>query len=97
MANAKQLEYVRGELTNIVSQLNADNGKSTILNLVGQGKSLSAAREALGEQLDRTNVENLATGIVAAVAAHNAGNQLTVQSVADFMAGFDAAVAEDNA
>lgn len=95
MANTNQLSFVRNELTNILSQLNADNGKKQLLDLIDQGKNLSSAREALGQELNRTNVEGLATAVVAAAAAYNAANQITVPTVDDLMAGFDAAVAAD--
>lgn len=96
MANTNQLSFVRNELTNILAQLNADSGKKQLLDLIDQGKSLASAREALGQELDRTNVEGLAIAIVAAVAAHNAANQVSAPTVEDLMAGFDAAVAADS-
>jgi len=87
-----KITYLRNQISGIDAQLAADNGKSTILQLLGKAKSLLSAREALSEPVNRANTEALLTQVVAAVAAYNASNQITMDSVADIMAGFDAAV-----
>jgi len=43
--------------------------------------------------VNRDNTEALLTQVDAAVAAYNAANQITMDSVDDILAGFDAAVA----
>jgi hypothetical protein len=88
-----KITYLRSQIAGIESQLAADNGKSTILQLLGKAKALLAAREELSEPVNRANTEVLLTQVVAAVTAYNASNQITMDSVADIMAGFDAAVA----
>lgn len=87
-----KITYLRSQIAGIDAQLAADNGKSTILNLLGKAKALLNAREELSEPVNRANTEALVTQIAAAVAAYNAANQITMDSVADIMAGFDAAV-----
>lgn len=87
-----QIELLRNELSGINAQLAADNGKSTVLNLMHDAKQLLDAREKLGEPINRAKAEALATQIAAAVDAYNASNQISMRSVADIMADFDAAV-----
>jgi type VI protein secretion system component VasF len=87
-----KINYLRSQISGVNSQLAADNGKSTILQLLGKAKALLNAREELTEPVNRANTEALLTQVVAAVTAYNAANQITVDSVADIMAGFDAAV-----
>ena len=87
-----KINYLRSQIAGVESQLAADNGKSTILQLLGKAKSLLAAREELNEPVNRANTEALLTQVVAAVTAYNASNQITMDSVEDIMAGFDAAV-----
>ena len=89
-----QINYLRSQISGIDAQLAADNGKSTVLQLLGKAKALLAAREALTEPVNRANTEALLKQVVAAVTAYNAANQITMDSVADIMAGFDAAVVE---
>jgi len=90
-----KINYLRSQIAGIEAQLAADNGKSTIIQLIGKAKSLLSAREALSEPVNRANTEALLTQVVAAVAAYNAANQISMDSVDDIMAGFDAAVAPD--
>ena len=87
-----KITYLRSQISGINSQLAADKGKSTILNLLGKAKALLTAREELSEPVNRANTEALVAQIAAAVTAYNAANQITMDSVADIMAGFDAAV-----
>jgi type VI protein secretion system component VasF len=87
-----KINYLRSQISGIDAQLAADNGKSTILNLLSKAKSLLAAREALTEPVNRANTEALLTQVVTAVTAYNASSQITMDSVEDIMAGFDAVV-----
>jgi len=87
-----KITYLRGQIAGIDAQLAADNGKSTIIQLLAKAKALLNAREALSEPANRANTEALVTQIAAAVTAHNAANQITMDSVDDILAGFDAAV-----
>ena len=87
-----KITYLRSQISGIDAQLAADNGKSTIHQLLGKAKALLAAREELGEPVSRANTEALLTQVVTAVTAYNAANQITMDSVEDIMAGFDAAV-----
>ena len=87
-----KINYLRSQISGLDAQLAADNGKSTILQLLAKAKALLAAREELSEPVNRANTEALVTQIAAAVTAHNASNQITMDSVEDIMAGFDAAV-----
>ena len=87
-----KINYLRSQIAGVESQLAADNGKSTILQLLAKAKALLNAREELSEPVNRANTEALLTQIAAAVTAYNASNQITMDSVADIMAGFDAAV-----
>lgn len=86
-----QIAYLRGQIAGITSQLAADNGKSTILQLLGKAKALLNAREELSEPVNRANTEVLLMQVSAAVAAYNAANQVTMDSVDNILAGFDAA------
>ena len=90
-----KINYLRSQISGIDAQLAADSGKSTILQLLGKAKALLAAREELSEPVNRANTEALVAQIAAAVSAHNATNQIAMDSVADIMAGFDAAVEPD--
>ena len=87
-----QITYLRSQISGITSQLAADNGKSTILQLLAKAKSLLAAREELDEPVNRANTEVLLMQVSDAVAAYNAANQVTMDSVDNILAGFDAAV-----
>ena len=89
----QKINYLRSQISGLDAQLAADNGKSTTLRLLGKAKALLNAREELSEPVNRANTEALVTQIAAAVTAYNASNQITMDSVADIMAGFDAAVA----
>ena len=87
-----KINYLRGQIAGVNAQLAADNGKSTLLGLLNKASSLLNAREALGEPVNRANTEALLTQVVAAVAAYNAANQVTIDTVENIMSGFDAAV-----
>ena len=87
-----KINYLRSQISGLNAQLAADNGKSTVLQLLGKANALLAARTELGEEPVREKVEQLVTAIHAAATAYNANNNITVDSVADIMGGFDAAV-----
>jgi hypothetical protein len=86
-----QITYLRGQIAGIDAQLAADKGKSTILQLLGKAKALLNAREELNEPVNRANTEVLLMQVSDAVAAYNAANQVTMDSVDNILAGFDAA------
>lgn len=86
-----QISLLRNEISGLNAQLAADNGKSTILQLIHEAKQLLSAREKLDEPVNRAKAEALATLISGAVTAYNASNQITMRAVADIMADFDAA------
>jgi hypothetical protein len=86
-----QITYLRGQIAGIDSQLAADHGKSTILQLLGKAKALLNAREELSEPVNRANTEVLLMQVSDSVAAYNAANQVTMDSVDNILAGFDAA------
>ena len=86
-----KITYLRSQIAGIDAQLAADNGKSTILQLLGKAKALLAAREELSEPVNRANTEVLLMQVSGAVAAYNAANQVTMDSVDNILAGFDAA------
>lgn len=92
-----QITYLRSQISGVNAQLAADNGKSTIIGLLSKANALLNAREELGEPVNRANTESLLTQVVAAVDAYNAANQVTIDTVANIMAGFDAAVDPDSA
>lgn len=87
-----KITYLRGQISGLNAQLAADNGKSNILGLLQKANALLNAREELGEEVNRANTEALLTQVVAAVDAYNAANQVTIDTVENIMAGFDAAV-----
>ena len=86
-----KITYLRSQIAGVESQLAADNGKSTILQLLGKAKSLLNAREELSEPVNRANTEVLLMQVSDSVAAYNAANQVTMDSVDNILAGFDAA------
>jgi len=87
-----KITYLRSQISGLDAQLAADNGKSTILQLLSKAKSLLNAREELSEPVNRANTEVLLMQVSDAVAAYNSANQITMDSVDNILAGFDAAV-----
>lgn len=87
-----KITYLRSQIAGIDAQLAADNGKSTILQLLGKAKALLAAREELSEPVNRDNTEVMLMQVSSAVAAYNAANQIAMDSVDNILAGFDAVV-----
>jgi len=88
-----KINYLRSQISGLDAQLAADNGKSTILQLLAKAKALLNAREELNEPVNRANTEVVLMQVSGAVAAYNAANQIAMDSVDDILAGFDAAVA----
>ena len=88
-----KITYLRSQIAGVESQLAADNGKSTILQLLVKAKALLNAREELSEPVNRANTEVVLMQVSDAVAAYNAANQIAMDSVDNILAGFDAAVA----
>ena len=87
-----KITYLRSQIAGLDAQLAADNGKSTILQLLSKAKALLNAREELSEPVNRANTEVMLMQVSGAVAAYNAANQIAMDSVDDILAGFDAAV-----
>ena len=84
-----KIQYLRGQISGLNSQLAADNGKSNVLQLLQKATALLQAREDLSEPVNVDNVEALCNQIAQAVASYNASNQITMDSVEDIMAGLD--------
>jgi hypothetical protein len=84
-----KIQYLRGQISGLNSQLAADFGKSEVLKLLQKATALLQAREDLNEPVNVENVEALCTQISQAVASYNASNQITMNSVEDIMAGLD--------
>ena len=85
-----KIQYLRGQISGLNSQLAADFGKSEVLKLLQKATALLQAREDLNEPVNVDNVEALCTQIAQAVAAYNANNQISMDSVEDIMAGLEA-------
>ena len=85
-----KINYLRGQISGLNAQLAADNGKSNVLQLLQKANALLQAREDLNEPVNVDNVKALCTQIAQAVAAYNASNQITMDSVDDIMAGLEA-------
>lgn len=90
-----KINYLQNEVSKITSQLAADRGKSDILKLTNKAKGLLAARTELGEEPVREKVQALVNQVHAAVSAYNAAAPVAIDSVANIMSGYDAAVDEE--
>jgi hypothetical protein len=86
-----KIQYLRGQISGLNSQLAADFGKSEVLNLIGKASSLLNARVELDEPTNRDNVLALVTQLHAAVDSYNSANQINIESVEDVMTGYDEA------
>ena len=87
-----KIDYTRGELTSLKSQIAAQQTALGSLSVsIAQAEGLLNARESLGEEPIRENIEAKFVALSGGVASVN-GLSLTVQSQVDFMAGYDAAV-----
>ena len=91
-----KINYLRSQISGLDAQLAADNGKSTILQLLGKANSLLDARVELDEPTNRDNVLALVTQIHAAVESYNAANQISIETVEQIMQGYDDAVTESD-
>lgn len=88
---SEKINYTRGELGAIKSQIDSFQvALGQLSTAIGQAESLLNAREALGEEPIRENIEAKFDVLSASVASVNA-RDLTIPSKLDFMDGFDAA------
>jgi len=85
-----KIQYLRGQISGLNSQLASDFGKSEVLKLLQKASALLQAREDLNEPVNVDNVETLCTQIAQAVASYNSNNQISMDSVEDIMAGLEA-------
>ena len=90
-----KIQYLRGQISDLTSQLAADFGKSQVLKLVAKANSLLDARVELDEPTNRDNVLALVTQLHAAVDSYNAANQINIESVEEIMTGYDNAEVTD--
>ena len=87
-----KIDYTRSELTSLKSQIAAhQSALAAILTSISQAESLLNAREALGEEPVRDNIEAKFVDLSEGVSTIN-GLSLSAPSQVDFMAGYDAAV-----
>lgn len=90
-----KINYTRGELTSLKSQIAAhQTALGSLSTSIAQAEGLLNAREALAEEPVRENIEAKFAALNGAVSAVN-GLSLSIPSQVDFMAGYDAAVAAD--
>jgi hypothetical protein len=84
-----KIDYTRAELTGLKSQIEAQKQLlGGLLDAIKRADSLLNAREALGEEPLRANIESKYTALKAGVDQIN-GLSLSVKSKTDFMDGFD--------
>lgn len=84
-----KIQYLRGQISGLNSQLAADFGKAEILKLIAKANSLLNARVELDEPTNRDNVLALVTQLHAAVDSYNSANQISIETVEQIMAGYD--------
>ena len=84
-----KIQYLRGQISGLTSQLAADFGKSEVLKLVAKANSLLDARVELDEPTNRDNVLALVTQLHAAVDSYNVANQINIETVEEIMTGYD--------
>ena len=84
-----KIQYLRGQISGLNSQLAADFGKAEVLTLVAKANSLLDARVELDEPTNRDNVLALVTQLHAAVDSYNAANQINIETVEEIMQGYD--------
>ena len=89
-----KIQYLRGQISGLNSQLAADFGKSEVLKLIGKANSLLDARVELDEPTNRDNVLALVTQLHTAIDSYNAANQISIETVEQIMQGYDDAVTE---
>ena len=90
-----KIQYLRGQISGLNSQLAADFGKAEVLKLVAKANSLLDARVELDEPTNRDNVLALVTQLHAAVDSYNSANQINIESVEEIMTGYDDAEGSD--
>ena len=90
-----KIQYLRGQISGLNSQLAADFGKSEVLKLIGKANSLLNARVELDEPTNRDNVLALVTQLHAAVDSYNSANQISIETVEEIMQGYDDAEVTD--
>ena len=90
-----KIQYLRGQISGLNSQLAADFGKAEVLKLVAKANSLLNARVELDEPTNRDNVLALVTQLHAAVESYNAANQINIETVEEIMRGYDNAEVTD--
>jgi hypothetical protein len=90
-----KIQYLRGQISGLTSQLAADFGKSEVLKLIGKANSLLNARVELDEPTNRDNVLALVTQLHAAVDSYNSANQISIETVEEIMQGYDDAEVTD--
>ena len=84
-----KINYLRGQISGLNSQLAADFGKAEVLKLIGKANSLLDARVELDEPTNRDNVLALVTQLHAAVDSYNSANQINIETVEEIMQGYD--------
>ena len=90
-----KIQYLRGQISGLNSQLAADFGKAEVLKLVAKANSLLDARVELDEPTNRDNVLALVTQLHAAVDSYNSANQINIETVEEIMQGYDNAEVTD--
>ena len=90
-----KIQYLRGQISGLTSQLAADFGKSEVLKLIGKANSLLNARVELDEPTNRDNLLALVTQLHAAVDSYNSANQISIETVEEIMQGYDDAEVTD--
>ena len=90
-----KIQYLRGQISGLNSQLAADFGKAEILKLIAKANSLLNARVELDEPTNRDNVLALVTQLHAAVDSYNSANQISIETVEQIMTGYDNAEVSD--
>lgn len=90
-----KINYTREALTSLKSQTLAKiNSLNGLMGAIKGAEGLLVAREALGEEPKRENIDAKYGQLSVAVNSIN-GSEITVPSKDDFMAGYDAATYPD--
>lgn len=89
---SQKINYTRSELSSLKSQIASRQvALGQLSTAASQAESLLNARQSLGEEPVRANIEAKYVSLEAGVASIN-GSFITIPSKVDFMAGYDAAV-----
>ena len=87
-----KIDYTRGELTSLKSQVAAQQtALGNLSSSIAQAEGLLNAREAFGEEPNRDTIEAKFVALSAAADSINSLS-LSVPAQADFMDGYDTAV-----